>query len=71
MKTPFGFGPSKLGVTPGGGALPTAVAARNEARLAYVADVVVEVALVDVVGMADDILGMADDISGTADNEIR
>ena len=62
MKTPFGFGASKLGVTPGGGGLPTAVAARKEARLANVSDVVVEVAIVDVVGMVDDILEMADEI---------
>lgn len=61
MKTPFGFGPSKLGVTPGGGGSATTVAARKAARSAYVADVVVEVAIIDIVGMVDDILGVADD----------
>lgn len=59
MKTPFGFGPSKSGVTPGGGVF-TEVAARNDARLANDVVVVAEAAIVDVVGMTDDILGMAD-----------
>lgn len=55
MKTPFGFGASKLGVTPGGGADGFIVAARKAARLAYV------VVVAEAVAVVDDILGMTDD----------
>ena len=54
-KTAFGFGALKLGVTPAGGVANVTVAARKDARLAYVAVVVVaEVAIID------DIIGMTE-----------
>lgn len=53
MKTPFGFGALKLGVTPGGGADGFIVAARKAARLAYVVVVAEEVAVDDIVRKAD------------------
>lgn len=47
-EVPFGFGESKLGVTPGGGAAAVTVAARKAARSEYVG------------AFTDDILGTAD-----------
>lgn len=62
IKTPFGFGPSKTGVTPGGGGDDVAFVASQAARLKGVV-VTKEADVDDIVGMADvtvDVLAMAD-----------